>query len=81
MNKKKIKGLILKEGDKAYLNRKNLQIKRLSDKLDFKKLGLFLVSRKISDLVYELELPKGSRVYLRFNILLLKKTPETVKLL
>jgi len=31
----------LKEGDKAYLLRKNIKTKRLSDKLDHKKLGPF----------------------------------------
>ena len=36
-DKNRIEGPILKEGDKVYLNRKNLRTKRPSDKLDFKK--------------------------------------------
>ena len=32
---------MLKEGDKIYLLQKNIAIKRLSNKLDYKKLGLF----------------------------------------
>jgi hypothetical protein len=34
-NKKRIEGPILKEGDKAYLDRKKLKTKRPSDKRDF----------------------------------------------
>ena len=33
----------LKEGDKVYLLTKNLKIKRLSKKLDYVKIGLFLI--------------------------------------
>ena len=79
-NKKRIEGPILKEGDKVYLNRKNLQTKRPSDKLDFKKLGPFEITKKISDAVYELRLPEGSRVYPRFNIALLDKAPDSAEL-
>jgi hypothetical protein len=44
----------------------NLKIKRLSEKLDFKKIGPFRITRKISILNYELALPKTIR--LRTNV-------------
>jgi len=34
---------MLKEGDKVYLVRKNINIKQSSDKLDYKKLELFKI--------------------------------------
>jgi hypothetical protein len=33
-DKKRLKGLVLKEGDKVYILRRNIKIKRLNDKLD-----------------------------------------------
>ena len=42
----KIKGPLLKEGDKVYLLIKNLRIKRPSKKLDHVKVGLFLVDKQ-----------------------------------
>ena len=43
VNKKKFKGLNLREGGIIYLLKINIKIKRKSDKLDFKKLGLFKI--------------------------------------
>ena len=34
---------MFKEGDKVYLLRKNIKIKRLSNKLDYRKLRLYKV--------------------------------------
>ena len=44
----RLKGLTFIRGDKVYLLRKNIKIKRLSDKLDFKKIRLFEVKEVIS---------------------------------
>ena len=49
-NSKRSVGVTLKEGDKVYLLRKNIVTKRLSYKLDYKKLGLFRII-KIKGLV------------------------------
>src|SRR6266699_4113883 len=57
-NIKRIKGLSFEEGDKVYLLRKNIIIKRPNDKLDFKKFRLFIIIRKISELNYKLSLFK-----------------------
>ena len=42
----KIKGPLLKEGDKVYLLTKNLKIKRPSKKLDYVKVGFFLIDKQ-----------------------------------
>ena len=42
-NRKRSKGLALREGDPVYLLRRNLKTKRLSTKLDYTKLGLFKI--------------------------------------
>jgi hypothetical protein len=41
-------------------------------KLDFKKLGLFKVLDKVSLVNYKLQLPKNSKLYLVFYVLLLE---------
>ena len=48
INRKCNMGLPLKRGDKIYLLQKHIKIKRLSIKLDFKKLGLFKITEKVS---------------------------------
>ena len=57
---KRLKGLILKEGGKVYLLRRNIRLKRPYEKLDFKKYGLYKIEKKLLDLVYRLKLLKGS---------------------
>src|SRR6266699_1694064 len=46
-NIKRMKRLSFEEGGKVYLLRKNIIIKRSNDKLNFKKLGLFIIVYKI----------------------------------
>jgi hypothetical protein len=59
----------------------NLKIKRLSEKLDYKKIGLFRIVRKILTLNYELALPKTIRLRTNvFYISLLKPVPRNAKL-
>ena len=69
---KRSKGLILEEGGKVYLLRRNIRLKRPYEKLDFKKYGPYKIEKKFSDLVYKLKLLKGSRRHLVFYISLLK---------
>jgi hypothetical protein len=63
---------ILKEGDKIYLIRRNIQTKRPSTKLDHKKLGLFKIKRIIGPVNYKLVLPKTMNIHLVFHISLLE---------
>ncbi|QRW03473.1 Transposon Tf2-1 polyprotein [Ceratobasidium sp. AG-Ba] len=64
-----------KVGDKVWLVGQNITTRRPSKKLDNKKLGLFVISEKISSHVYRLELPKTMRTHNVFHINLL--TPFT----
>ena len=68
-------GLSLKEGDKVYLLRKNVVIKRLSDKLDHKKLRLFKITEIKSLVNYYLKLLKTIKIHLVFYISLLELAP------
>jgi hypothetical protein len=54
---------MLKERDRIYLIRRNIQIKQLSTKLDHKKLGLFKIKRIIRLVNYKLVLPKTMNIY------------------
>ena len=51
-NKKRSKGLALKEGDKVWLLYKNFKSRRLSKKLNYIKLGLFKIVIKILEVIY-----------------------------
>ncbi|QRV85410.1 Retrotransposable element Tf2 protein [Ceratobasidium sp. AG-Ba] len=64
-----------KIGDKVWLVGQNITTRRPSKRLDNKKLGPFVISKKISSHVYCLELPKTMRTHNVFHINLL--TPFT----
>ncbi len=53
-DKYRLEGPCLERRDKVYLISRNLCTKRLSKKLDFKKIGLFKVEERISDNNYRL---------------------------
>ena len=55
-----------------YLLTKNLKIRRGTKKLDYIKVGLFLVDEQRGKASYKLHLPKDARVHLVFHILLLE---------
>jgi hypothetical protein len=63
---------MLKEGNKVYLIRQNIQTKQLSTKLDHKKLGLFKIKRIIGLVNYKLVLPKTINIHPVFHISLLE---------
>ncbi|OAA46534.1 pol protein [Beauveria brongniartii RCEF 3172] len=75
-DKKRLPAPILEEGHKVYLIRKNIKTKRPSDKLDWKKIGPFLIKRKISNTNYELSLPDGMKIHPIFHVSLLEKAPD-----
>jgi hypothetical protein len=68
-------GPTLKEGDKVYLLQKNIATKRLSDKLDHKKLGLFKIIEIKSLVNYRLKLPRTIKIHPVFYVSLLKPAP------
>jgi hypothetical protein len=66
-------------GEKVYLTKTNIKIKRLSTKLDYLKLGLFKILEKIGNLNYRLDLGKKTRIYLVFHIVLLELVLENIR--
>ena len=64
---------------KTYLLRKNIIIKRPNDKLDFKKLGLFIIAYKISEFNYKLSLSKTIQIHFIFYIFLFEPTSKLTK--
>ena len=73
---------MLKKGDRVYLLRRNITIVRLSDKLDYRKLGLFEITEVKGLVNFKLKLPKSINIYPMFYILLLKLVlPGTPKAL
>jgi len=62
-NLKKSKGLDLKEGDKVWLLYKNFKLRQLSKKLDYIKIGLFKIVKKISKVIYRLNLLAKIKIY------------------
>ena len=66
---------MLKKGNKVYLVYKNIKIKKLSDKLDYKKLRLYKI-KEIRDRVnYKLALPKNIKIYPVFYISFFELVP------
>jgi hypothetical protein len=75
-NQKYSIGPTLKEGDRVYLLRKNIKTKRLSNKLDHKKLGPFKIDKKVGTVSYKLLLPRTINIHPVFHISLLEPAPE-----
>ena len=71
---------MLKKGDKVYLLRKNIKTKRLSNKLDYRKLGLFEINKVKGPVNYKFKLLKTMKIYLIFYVLLLEKVLANVLL-
>jgi hypothetical protein len=74
-NQKHSVGPTLKEGDKVYFLQKNIVTKRLSDKLDHKKLGPFEIAEIKSLVNYCLKLPKTIKIHPVFYMSLLELAP------
>ena len=79
INKKRFKGLNLKKGGIIYLLRKNIKIKRFSNKLNYTKLKPFKIIEKLELIMFKLKLLSYIRIYLVFYILLLEKVFKNVK--
>ena len=56
----------------VYINRKNIKITRLSNKLDYIKIRPFLINEVLRDITYRVCLLKHIRIYQVFYIALLK---------
>ena len=65
-----------KRGERVMLNRRNIRTKRPVEELDHRMFGLFVFTRKISSLAYELELPACWTLHPVFGISLLEPYQE-----
>ena len=63
----------------VYLLRKNIKTRWPSDKLDYTKLGLFKIQKKLDLVTFKLELLTHIRIYLVFHIALLEKVLANAK--
>ena len=80
-NKNRLEGPRLEEEGKVYLISQNLRTKRPSRKLDFRKVGPFRISKKISENNFTLALPTTMRLRTNvFHISLLEPAPTNVRL-
>ncbi len=75
-----MKRLSFEERNKMYLFYKNIVIKQLNNKLDFKKFGPFIIVYKISEYNYELSLSKTIQIHSIFYISLFELTLESVEI-
>ena len=78
-NRKRLEGPSISEGDRVYLLRRNIKTKRPSDKLDFTKIGPFLVKERRGKVNYLLDLPQ-TRKHPVFHISLLEKADSETPL-
>ncbi|KAB5595388.1 Transposon Tf2-7 polyprotein [Ceratobasidium theobromae] len=66
-------------GDRVMLLRTNIKTDRQSQKLDNKRLGPFLITKKISSHAFELDLPASLGIHPVFHVSLLTKWREAAK--
>ena len=72
VNKKRKNALLLKKKNKVYLFTKNLKKKSKSKKLNFVKIKAFFIKKIKEFKSYELNLSRDAKIYLIFDIFLLK---------
>lgn len=79
-NKKRDREFTLKERDKVYLLRRNIKIKRPSNKLNHTKLRSFVIKTVKESINYELDLSAFMRIHSIFHIFLLKSADSETSL-
>ena len=80
-NQKYLKRPWLKKRNKVYLLQQNIKTTRPNNKLDYKKLGLFVIKQVIRPINYKLKLSKYIQIYSVFYILLLEPVPANTKII
>jgi hypothetical protein len=70
-------GTVLKPGDYVYLNRKNINTRRPSSKLDFKLLGPFQIIEQVNPVTFKLQLPSTMKIHPVFHRSLLEKATNS----
>jgi len=80
-NENRVKEPTLRKGDYIYLFSWNLHLKRPSAKLDFKKYGLFRITKKVVTSNFELDLLATIKIRTKvFHVSLLELVPKKVLL-
>ena len=64
-------------GDKVWLLRRNIKTTRPCDKLDYRQLGPFSISKQVNVVAYRLELPAAMKVHPVFHVSLLEPYKES----
>jgi hypothetical protein len=67
------------KGDQVWLNTKNLKMTHPTHKLRAKQYGLFKITKVVSHMVYQLQLPKTWKIHNVFHTSYLFPYKETVK--
>ena len=80
-NKKRLEGPWLKKRNKVYLLQQNIKTTRPSNKLDYKRLGLFVIKQAIKPVNYKLKLPEHMQIHPVFHISLLEPVPTNAKII
>jgi len=63
-------------GDKVWLLRRNLKIRRPSDKFDYHRLGPFRMNKQVNEVAYKLDLPSSKKIHPVFHVSLLEPYRE-----
>ena len=63
----------------VYIRRKNIRTKRQTDKLDYKKIRLFKIKEKISNVNFQVKLLDYIKIYKVFYISLLKLAKRNIR--
>ncbi len=79
-NKKRDRKSTLKKKNKVYLLRRNIKIKRSSNKLNHTKLESFEILEEKRSINYELNLSASMRIHLIFDISLLKSADSNTSI-
>lgn len=64
-------------GDRVWLLRRHLKTRRPSDKLDYRRLGPFVVTKQVNEVAYRLDLPPSMKIHPVFHVSLLEPYKES----
>jgi hypothetical protein len=71
-NRKRLPAPAYETGDEVWLDARNIRTQRASKKLDWKNLGPYQVTKKISSHAYRLDLPESMKIHPVFHVSLLR---------